>query len=317
MVGADRLDLFQYGDQARIMDADELLASVPEVTEVADVVPVPFQTIQSSSVDAAGWLALNNAVHATVLADPEIEGIVIAHGTSTLEETAYFLNLVVKVGQPIVVVGAMRPPTGLSSDAHLNLLNAVRVAAEPVCRGLGVLVVMNDQIQASRDVTKGSAFRIEAFRSPELGALGYVDPDGSVSIYRMPSRSHAPETEFDVRGLGELPDVGITFSYAGAGRTPIDAFVEQGVRGLVCAGMGPGSVTPAEASALREARRRGVAVVIASRTGSGRVLRQDAHRRDGFVTADNLNPQKARVLTMLALTRTDDPELVQEMFDRY
>jgi L-asparaginase len=215
------------------------------------------------------------------------------------------------------VVGAQRPATGLSSDAGLNLLNAARVAGAPEARGLGVLVLLNEEIQTARDVTKTSTLRLETFRSPDLGMLGYADPDGRVAIYRRPSRRHAPDTEFDVRGRTELPRVDIAASYAGADGAAIRAFVDAGARAIVSASLPPGVTTPAETEALLDGRRRGVAIVLSSRAGSGRVLPRTLLRQQGFVVADNLTPQKARVLAMLALTRTDDVSEIQRMFDEY
>jgi len=214
-------------------------------------------------------------------------------------------------------VGAQRPASGLSSDAGMNLVSALRVAAAPEARGLGVLVVLNDEIQSAREVTKTSTLRLETFRSADVGMLGYADPDGRVALYRRPARRHAPRTEFDVRGRADLPRVDVAYSYAGADRAAIDAFVAAGARGLVAASLAPGITTADEHAALLDARRRGVLVVLSSRAGSGRVLPRAKLRQCGFVVADNLLPQKARILAMLALTRTDDPAEVQRMFDEY
>jgi L-asparaginase len=205
----------------------------------------------------------------------------------------------------------------MSSDAPLNLLNAVRTAISPNARGLGVLVVLNDEIQAAREVTKTSTFRLETFKTPDLGMLGYADVDGEIAIYRKPTRRHAPDTEFDVRGLSELPRVDITYSYGGADKTAIEAFVDAGARGIVIATQAPGRVTPEEHEASIEARKRGVIVVHSCRAGSGRVVKRKVLEEHGIVVADNLNPQKARVLTMLALTKTSEPTEVQRMFDEY
>jgi L-asparaginase len=180
-----------------------------------------------------------------------------------------------------------------------------------------VLVLLNDEIQAAREVTKTSTLRLETFRSPDVGMLGYADPDGRVAIYRWPARRHAPTTEFDVRGRRDLPRVDIAASYAGADGAAIRAFAAAGARAIVSASLAPGVTTPAESEALLEAHRRGILVVVSSRAGSGRVLPRTVLREQGFVVADNLNPQKARVLAMLALTRTDDAREVQRMFDEY
>jgi L-asparaginase len=223
----------------------------------------------------------------------------------------------VKAPATVVLVGAQRPASGLATDAGMNLLNALRVAGAPEARGLGVLVLLNDEIQAAREVTKASTLRLETFRSADLGMLGYADPDGRVAIYRRPARRHAPDTEFDVRGRRDLPRVDVAYSYAGADATAIDAFVAAGARAIVVASMAPGVTTSAETEGLLRARKAGVQIVLSSRAGSGRVLPRTVLRERGYVVADNLLPQKARVLAMLALTRTDDPAEIQRMFDAY
>src|SRR5919201_341378 len=207
-----------------------------------------------------------------------------------------------KVDCPVVLVGSQRPSNALGTDAGMNLLNAVRVAGASEARGLGVLVLLNDEIQAAREVTKASTYRLETFRSHDLGMLGYADPDGRVMVYRSPTRRHAPHTEFDVRGATDLPRVDIALSYAGADGTAIRGFAAAGARAIVSAGLAPGVTTPSETDALVQARRHGVIVVQSSRAGSGRVLPRTVVTERGFVVADNLNPQKARVLAMLALT---------------
>lgn len=316
-LGRDSLDVWEYMDHGRKIDADELVDRFQEIGARADVVPVRFRAVSSATVSPKDWLALNATVHAVVEREAALDGVVITHGTATLEETAYFLNLTLKVAVPVVVVGAQRPASGLSSDAGANLLGAVQVAAAAEARGLGVLVLLNDEIQAAREVTKTSTLRLETFRSPDVGMLGYADPDGRTAIYRRPARRHAPDTEFDVRGLADLPRVDIAYSYPGGDGTAIGAFVAAGGRAIVSASLAPGMTTPGETEALLQARRRGVVVVLASRAGSGRVLPRVALRERGFVAADNLNPQKARVLAMLALTVTDDVVRIQRMFDEY
>jgi len=316
-IGRDSLDLWEYMDTGIKAEPDELLVRFPEATTTAEIIPVRFRAMSSAAVSTGDWLALDAVVHDAVAREKPLDGVVITHGTATLEETAYFLNLSLKVEATVVIVGSQRPASGLSSDAGLNLLNAVRVAGSREARGLGVLVLLNDEIQAAREVTKSSTLRLETFRSPDLGMLGYADPDGRVAIYRKPARRHAPATEFDVRGWTELPRVDIATSYAGADGAAIRAFVAAGARAIVSASLAPGVTTAAETDALLEARGRGVLVVLSSRAGSGRVLPRTSLRKQGFVVADNLNPQKARVLAMLALTHTDDPADVQRMFDEY
>ncbi|MBI2207643.1 MAG: asparaginase [Candidatus Rokubacteria bacterium] len=316
-VGRDSLDVWQYMDHGKKLEADELVAEVPELATVADVVPVRHRAVGSPAIGPRDWLELNRVVHEVVTREAPIDGIVITHGTATLEETAYFLNLTAKVDVPIVVVGAQRPFSGLSTDAPMNLLGAVRVAAAAEARGMGVLALLNDEIQAAREVTKTSTLRLETFRSPDVGMLGYADPDGRVALYRRPTRRHAPDTEFDVRGATDLPRVDISYSYAGADGAAIAAFVASGARAIVAASLAPGVTTSGEMDALLEARRRGVLVVLSSRAGSGRVLRRTTFADRGLVVADNLTPQKARILAMLALTVTDEVDRVQHMFDEY
>jgi L-asparaginase len=316
-VGRDALDVWEYMDHAHRLEADELVAAVPELAAVADVVPVRHRAVPSPAIGPKDWLELLALVDDVVARDPRLDGVVITHGTATLEETAYFLNLTVKADVPIVVVGSQRPFSALSSDAGMNLVGAVRVAGAREARGLGVLVLLNDEIQPARDVTKTSTLRLETFRSADVGMLGYADPDGRVAIYRKPTRRHAPDSGFDVRGRTDLPRVDVAYSYAGADGTAIAAFVAAGARAVVSASLAPGVTTPAEMDALLAARRAGVLAVLSSRAGSSRVLRRTVFRERGIVVADNLTPQKARVLAMLALTVTSAPDAVQQLFDEY
>jgi L-asparaginase len=215
-----------------------------------------------------------------------------------------------------VVVGAQRPASALGSDAGMNLLGAIRTATAPVARGHGVLVALNDEIQSAREVTKTSTYRLQTFRSPDFGVLGHIDGDG-VQVYRRSLRRHAPNTEFEVAGLAGLPRVDIAYSHAGGDGTAIDAFVAAGARGIVSAGLAPGIPTPLEKAALERARDAGVVVVQSSRAGSGRIALRRYLQEAGMVAADNLNPQKARVLLMLALTQTQDIAEIRRMFATY
>ena len=255
-------------------------------------------------------------IHALVAERPGLDGIVITHGTATLEETAYFLNLALKVEIPVVLVGAQRPATAVSADGPLNLVNAVRTAGSAHARGMGVMIVLNDEIQAAREGTKTSTLRLQTFRSPDFGALGHADADG-VAFYRAPLRRHAPDSEFDVSGLDALPRVDVIYAYAGADGAAVQACVGAGAQGIVAAGFAPGLVPPAQLDALNEAARAGVAVAHCSRVGSGRVPALGASHARGSVTADNLTPQKARILLMLGLTRTRNRTELQRMFDTY
>src|SRR6185312_14458708 len=207
-VGRDPLDLQDYGATGTVLHADELLARFPETVLVADVLPVRYRNVPSTAIDTPDWQALVLICDQLVAEHPDLAGIVIGHGTASLEETAYFLNLTLKVSVPVVLVGAQRPNSALSSDAGLNLVNAIRTAASPEARGMGALVVLNDEIQAARDVTKTSTLRLQTFRTADFGVLGHADGD-AVAFYRRPLRRAAPDTEFDVRALPALPRVDI------------------------------------------------------------------------------------------------------------
>ncbi len=310
------LDLYEYGQFSKPMHVEDFLRTFSEVLTDFDVVPIRFRAIDSVAADPALWLELIREI-SRIGRDGSIAGIVITHGTSTMEETAYFLHLAAKVRMPVVLVGAQRPLNGLSSDAGMNLVNALRVAAAREAYGLGVLVVMNDEVQSAREVSKTSNCRLHAFRSPDFGVLGSVDPDGRVAIYRRPGRRHAPDTEFEVDSVMELPSVEIAYSYAGASAVAVEAFVKAGVRGIVIAGTPPGRPSPAQREALTHAAATGVLVVQCSRAGSGRVVQRTEDSAAGFVSADNLNPQKARVLAMLALSCTNDRAAITRMFEEY
>ena len=315
-VGGGGLELVRYIDRKQMLPVDALLARTPELAQVADVTPVACDPLQSHGIGPGDWLALASRVHALVAGRPELDGIVITHGTATLEETAYFLNLTLRVDVPVVLVGAQRPATAVSADGPLNLVNGVRTAGARHARGKGVMIVLNDEIQAAREGTKTSTLRLQTFRSPDFGALGHADADGVV-FYRAPLRRHAPDTEFDVNGVEALPRVDIVPAYAGADGTLVRACVDAGAQGVVAAGFAPGLVPPAQLEALNEAARAGVVVAHSSRVGSGRVPALGASHAYGSVTTDNLTPQKARILLMLGLARTRDREELQRIFDTY
>ena len=315
-IGAGPLDVQDYGATGVRLHADEIVARFPELALVADVVPVRYRNIISPGIGFPDWQALVLACDQAVAAHPDLAGIVIGHGTASLEETAYMLNLTVKVAVPVVLVGSQRPPSALSSDAGMNLVGAVRTAASPAARGMGVLVVMNDEIQAAREVTKTSTFRLQTFRTPDFGLLGHADAD-RVAFYRAPLRRRAPDTEFDIRGLDGLPRVDISLTYAGSDGVAVRAFVAAGARGIVSAGFAPGLPTPADTEALAEASRAGVVVAQSTRAGSGRVVPGTRSREHGFISADNLAPQKARLLLALALSVTGDKERIAAMFEAY
>ncbi|HLI27240.1 MAG TPA: asparaginase [Chloroflexota bacterium] len=315
-LGRDRLDLAWYHEAGQRLGPGELLGMVPEAGRGAVVTEIPFRRLSSHALQPPDLLDLGRVV-VRLLEHDEADGVVIAHGTNTLEETAYFLHLTVRTTRPIVLVGAMRPASALSPDGPLNLLRAIQVAATPEAHGRGVLVVLNDTIYSAREVTKTATYRVQTFAGRDLGPLGYADADGRVVFYHAPARRHTAQSEFDVRYLDTLPRVDIVLSYLGADGALVDAAVAAGAQGLVSAGTGAGRPTPAEEAALLRASTAGVAVVQSSRVGAGRVVRSPALRQRGWIAADNLVPWKARLLLQLGLTRTRDPEALQRLFDEY
>jgi L-asparaginase len=316
MSGIGPLDLYEYTATGTMLEADQLVDRFPAAREVADIIPIRFKAIPSTAVAFPEWKQLVLEADKAVAAHPDLAGIVVLHGTATLEETAYALNLTAKVKVPIVLVGAQRPASALSGDAGLNLYNATRTAASPEARGLGVLVCLNDEIQAAREVTKTSTARLQTFRSPDFGVLGHADGD-ALAFYRQPIRRRAPDTEFDIRGLDALPRVDIAYSYAGADGTATRAFVAAGAKGIVMAAFAPGLMSPVEMTAAKAAVEAGVTVVVSSRAGSGRTFNSSRVRDAGMIPADNLTPQKARILLSLALTRTKDTAEIRRMFATY
>lgn len=315
-LGTDRLDLAWYTENEQRLEPGELLARVPEMNSVAHVEETTFRRMPSHTLTPNDWITLGTTIQD--LFDRDLaDGVVITHGTNTLEETAYFLTLTLKSDRPVVIVGSMRPANGLSADGYLNLLNAVRVAASPAARGQGVLVVMNDTIHAARDVTKTATFRVQTFAGRDLGPLGYVDGDRRVLFYHQALKRHTSGSAFSIRDLIELPRVDVVVSYVGADATMIDAVVTAGARGIVSAGTGAGRATALEDAALDRASARGVVVCQSSRVGSGRVVRSPGLTRRRVVAADNLQPWKARILLALALTQTSDPDQIQEVFDTH
>jgi L-asparaginase len=315
-LGKDSLDIVDYAAQGVMLHADQIVARFPELRQVATVIPVPYGNVPSFDIFYPQWRELVLLCERLVAETPGLAGIVIGHGTASLEETAYFLSLTLTVSVPVVLVGSQRPASALSSDAGMNLVNAVRTAASPQARGRGVLVVVNDEIQAAREVTKTATYRMQTFRSPDFGVLGHADGDAIV-FYRRPERRTAPDTEFDIRNLEALPRVDIAYAYTGSDGTVVRAFLAAGARGIVSAGFAPGFVGASDAEALREAAARGVAVVQSTRAGSGRTVQGQRMRERGILAADNLNPQKARLLLALALTVTTDHKEIARIFATY
>src|SRR5262245_3978864 len=316
-LGPHRLDYTQYPELGRRLSVEELLARIPEAGEVADVKSEDLLRVGSSSIGPAEWVRLAERIESLLGSAQPPAGGVGTHGTASLEETGYFLHLAVKSDRPVVLTGAMRPPSALGTDADLNLLDAIRLAACPDAAGRGVLVVLNNEIHSVRDVTKTNAFRVNTFGSRDFGSLGYVDADGQVCFYRAVTRLHTNATPFDVRGRQTLPRVDIVYAYAGADGMLIDALRERGTDGIVLAGFGGGTYPAAFLEAGKRAVDAGIAVVLATRSTAGRVVTTPAKACAGFIASDDLMPQKARILLMLALDVTRERGAIQEMFYRY
>jgi len=310
------LDVFEYSGSGVRLDAHQLLEKFPQSHAIAEIVPIAFETLLSTAISFPHWKRLAETIDTLSAQHPDIMGIVVLHGTSSMEETAYVLSLTLKTSASVVFTGAQRPASALSTDAGMNIYNAVRIAASPKAKGLGVLVCLNDEIHAAREVTKTSNGRLQTFRSPDFGALGHADGD-KIVIYRRPARRMAPDTPFSLDDMEVLPRVDISYSYAGSDGTAIRAFVEAGAKGIIGAAFAPGLLGPEDTDAMKDAVNRGVCVVLSSRAGSGRVFSPSQNKAAGFLHADNLNPQKARILLALALTKTKDSKEIQEVFDTY
>ena len=298
------------------LHAGEVAEAIPQLKKVARLEVDELMRVGSSSITLAQWLTLARRINEIFAREPEVKGVVVTHGSNTVEETAYFLSLTVRSDKPVVLTAAQRQFTTLSSDSPKNFLQAVRVAAADEARGKGALVVTNDVINAARDVTKQISYRLETYSSRDVGALGYVDED-RVTFYRAPTKATGG---FDIAHLQKLPRVDVIYTYADADGGLIDAAVAQAkAEGLVIAGFPTGSGTPAMDEAVKRVIAKGVPVVMTNRGGMGRVTETAARagEKRPLLYGDNLTPQKARILLMLALTRTRDPAELQKIFATY
>ena len=293
---------------------DKLIAAVPEINKIATIKGEQISNIGSQEMNNEVWFKLANRVN-ELLTSGKADGVVITHGTDTMEETAYFLNLVVKSDKPIVMVGAMRNSGSLSADGPLNIYNAVNVAMCKKAVGKGVMVVMNDEIHAAREVTKTNTTAVDTFKSPNSGKIGTVFY-GNVKFYMNPVRKHTVNSAFDITKIKELPRVDIIYSHSNDNPDFVNLAVKNGAKGIVNAGMGNGNPFPSALEALGEAVKSGVVVVRDSRVGSGETTLNGEvdDGKYGFLASDNLNAQKARVLLMLALTQTPAKAKIQELF---
>ena len=291
-----------------------LIDAVPEMLEVADVTGEQFCNRGSFDMTWDILLGLSRRVNEILSGDAD--GVVITHGTDSLEETAYFLNLTVKSPNPVVVVGAMRPATAISADGPVNLLNAVSLAGCPEAAGYGVMIALNDQICGARDTTKTNTTHVETFKSPELGYLGYFQ-NGVPVFYKKSVRRHTAETEFDISDVQELPRVEVVYSFVNCDGKMVEAAVAAGAKGIVVAGFGHANLHKDMIPALAEAAAKGVVIVRGTRVPNGIVSRNDKYDQYGFVASDNLNIQKSRILLSLALLKTTEPDEIRRMFATY
>ena len=294
---------------------DALLNAVPQIQNLANVTGIQALQVASESITDKELLSLARQIN-DLLKKPDVNGVVITHGTDTMEETAYFLNLVVKSTKTVVMVGAMRPTSAMSADGPLNLLNAVTVAAAPQSKGMGVLIVLNDRIGAARYMVKTHTFGTDAFSGQEYGVVGSV-VDGKVDFHMAPLRIHTSHSDFDVSGLDTLPAVDIIYGFQGAGLHLFEAAISAGVQGIVFAATGNGTLSEVAKKAAVMAQARGIAFVRSTRVVEGAVSIKSNDVEFNTVASNSLNPQKARVLLTLALTLTNDRERLQNYFDQY
>ncbi len=301
--------------QAGQLNVDTLIEAVPEMKNLAKIKGEQIVKIGSQDMSDEVWLKLAKTINKQCA---DTDGFVITHGTDTMEETAYFLNLTVKCSKPVVLVGAMRPATEKSADGPLNLYNSIVVATDKKSAGRGVLVAMNGQVLGARDVTKTSTTAVQTFNSPNFGVLGYIH-NSKVDYERSPESIHTVNSPFNVDNLNELPKVGIIYAYSNMPTEPLQSLLDAGYKGIVSAGVGNGNVNATNLALLEKAVKDGVAVVRSSRVPTGYTTR-DAEVDDskyGFSASGTLNPQKARVLLQLALTQTKDPKVIQQYFNDF
>ena len=309
------------------LTAEELVQSMPGIERYAKPEFEQFSNLASSELTLDQWLALSRRLNEIFRTEPAIAGLVVTSGTDTLEELAYFLDLTVRSDKPVVVVGSMRNPSTLGYEGAANLLEGFRVAAAPDARGKGALVVLNDEINAAREATKTDALRLNTFQTRGYGVLGVVDAD-RVAFYRAPLKRHGARSEFDVASIEKLPRVDVILVYQGADGDLINAVADAGAKGIVIAGAGAGATSGTQGAGIDYATKKGVFVVTTTRAGSGRIAGRGGRGRGGAagpppdeirrrIAGEDLAPVKARVLLMLALTRTTDPAEIQRMFTEY
>jgi len=307
----------QAGYKSGAVTIDAMIAAVPGIKDLANIKGEQISNVGSQDMSFGIMLTLAKRIN-VLLATPEVDGIVVTHGTDTMEETAFFLNLVVKSDKPVVLVGSMRPSTAVSADGPLNIYDGVAVAADPNAKGLGVLVVMNDWIHGAHSLTKTSTTAVQTFMSPLRGLVG-VSTYGKNDYYNAPQWKHTTSSEFDITNVTKLPRVDIIFACADMSPDLIDAAVANGAKGIVIAGVGNGNMNKVSLEAAERAAKKGVVIVRSSRVATGAVGRNVEVNDDemGFVASDELNPQKSRILLMLALLKPRTTTELQQLFQTY
>ena len=303
------------GYKSGALGIDKVIASVPQLKDIANVTGEQVANVGSENVDNALLLKLAKRVN-QLLNDDQVDGIVVTHGTDTLEETAYFLHLVVKSDKPVVVVGSMRPASAISADGPLNLYHAVKIASTKEAKGKGVMVTLNDRIASARFITKTNTTTTDSFKSLEQGYIGEVAGE-VVSFYNEPTRKHTADSEFDISKLKELPQVDILYGYQNDQKYVYDAAVKARAKGIVVAAAGNGTMSTEAINGATDAVKKDVVIVRSSRAGNGIVTHEKMDDEHHFVSSDSLNPQKARILLMLALTKTKDPDKIQSYYEQY
>ena len=301
------------------LTVDELIASIPGLDRRVSAQGEQFANTASSALTLEQWVDLAKRINARFKSDPQLAGVVVTSGTDTLEELAYFLHLSVRDERPVVVVGSMRNPSTLGYEGAANLEDAFLAAAHPQSRGMGTVVVLNDEINSAREVTKTDALSLDTFQSGRYGVLGVVDSSG-VAYYRKTIRRHSAQSEFDVTNLTTLPRVDIAWVYQGATGDVIKALVDAGAKGVIIAGAGAGATSGTQGEGIGYAVSKGVFVVTTTRAGAGRIAAGRPRPGDAPVyniAGDDLTPVKARILLMLAIATTKDGRAIQRMFSEY
>lgn len=318
--GTGANDYINYLDSGRVLDTAAVLVMHPHLDELATLVPVPFGQLRSKQISVQDWFRLARVTQAE-LDKPDIDAVVITHGTGLLEETAYFLHLVLATTKPVVLVGAQRPPSTVGSDAQLNLVDAVRVAVNPQAAGLGVLVVMNRQIHSARDVTKRANHDLAAMQSPVAHELGTITVDGKLRVTRTPQTRHTHRSEFVLPLLSEaeeLPRVDVVYAHAQADGTAVEAFLNAGAKGLVAIGFPPGTNPPGLDEALDAAAAAGTVVVQASRAWDEPAVEwRGSLQKRGFLACSDVTPQHARILLQLCLSKGLSHNEIRRVFTQY